>query len=153
RGMVADQRSPRTRPAAGSYVGGSLDGLSAVVSIGAISDDSVLNLLDKRLDLLCHRVNGASQVGGQLQLSLGLMEVVVGLRLLQRALAVLPDQDERRKEDRFQRNDQRQELKREGVDAEETRRDPEREDRHVYPHEGHRARKRRDLIGEVQLPV
>src|SRR5262249_15820746 len=82
-----------------------------------------------------------------------LMEVVIGLRLLQRGLAILPDQDEGRKEDRFERDHQRQELERVGVGAEETGHDPEREDRYVYPNEGHGAGKRSDLIGEVQLPV
>jgi hypothetical protein len=81
------------------------------------------------------------------------VKVVISFRLYKRGLAVLTDHDERRQEDRLERYDERQELKRVAVGAEESRRDPEREDPAVHPHEGHRARESRDLVGQAQLPV
>ena len=51
-------------------------------------------------------VDRAGQLGVQLQLLLLLDEVVVGLRLLERCLAVLPDHHEGRQEDRLERDGQ-----------------------------------------------
>ena len=64
-------------------------------------------------------MDGAGQVGVQLQLTLGLVEVVVGLRLLKRRLPVLIDHDERGQEDGFQRHEEREQLERVAVGAEE----------------------------------
>src|SRR5690242_16584047 len=59
---------------------------------------------------LSDSVNRSRELRIDLQVRLCLVEVVIGFRLLERALAVLTDQDEGGEKDCFQRNDEGQEL-------------------------------------------
>src|SRR4051794_19431965 len=87
------------------------------------------------------------QLGVGLELHFLRVEVVVGLGLLERGLAVLPNRDEGGQEDGFERHDQGQLRPRIGLDEEHP--DPEEYD--VDIDERHRSGVRGDRVGDSQL--
>jgi len=92
-------------------------------------------------------VDFPSQLGVGLELQFLLLEVVIGLRLLECGLPILADHHEGRQEDRLERDHQGQ--RRPWTVLEEQH--PQGEDRGVDPHEAHGSRESRDLVGNSQL--
>ena len=95
------------------------------------------------------RGDSCRQLGVGLELRLLFSEVVIGLRLLEGGLAVLPDHHERRQEDRLERDHQRQRWPWAALEREH----PDREQDSVDVDELHRAGKRSDLVGDAELGV
>jgi hypothetical protein len=101
------------------------------------------------VQLQCQVVDPLGELGVGLEQLLLRDEVVVGLGLLERRLAVLADHHERRQEDRLERDDQRQRLPRAFLEKQH----PHREQRDVHVDEGHRPGERRDAGGDLELEV
>ena len=105
------------------------------------------------VELLGELVDHLRDVGVLAQHGLLLGVVVIGLRLLERSLAVLADHHEGREEDRLQRHGHGEEVERELVGAEQTGAAPQGEDHRVDVDEVHRPRERRDRVGDTELDV
>nr|WP_206686464.1 hypothetical protein [Kribbella qitaiheensis] len=101
------------------------------------------------MDLCGQPVDLAGEFGVRPELLLLRDEVVVGLRLLERGLPVLPDHHKGRQEDRLERDDQGEFRPRIRLEHQH----PEREQAAVQVDEGHRSGERRDRVGDPQLQI